>query len=224
MALALKLFNVALYEPAGIKPALRIADSILSDLEAKVNAPLRGALVPELVRLGLMPRGASLEDYAAGGPEVPDEAAQKAGLAEEGLFAVNAAVYKAVGGIPASVGRFTELCARLSPRGVQIVFLNTAGQSSAEERDQLVKLLEGTPALYDSTWVVTDSLRDPIPAELRALVEKRLQGASPSVAKRTAATVGCPFVVPIGDSIVMRAEGESVAFMLARLKHLRKWG
>ncbi len=226
MSLVLKTFNVLLYEPRGIRAELRIAESVLTAVEGRASDAIRRSLVPEMVRLGLATEATGLLDIAARAGRVPPAVADNLPIPEDERFVLNATPYERLGGVPGVLGDFARAYSEMAGDGIAVTFLNTACSVAANDFARLAEVIDEFPAMYESTWVVTSSLREPLPENFRALVERRAGPANPAggSARRLAVTTGSPCYVPIGDSIVMRAAGEAVATIHERLKFLRKFG
>jgi hypothetical protein len=134
--------------------------------------------------------------------------------------------YERLGRVPGVLGDFAKIYAELAPGGIPVTLFNTACPGPGNDYGRLAEIIGEFPAVYESTWVVTTSLREPMPEGFRALVERRAGAANPAgaAARRLAVSTGSPCYVPIGDSIVIRAVGEAGAVVLDRLKFLRKLG
>jgi hypothetical protein len=226
MSFFIETYNVLLYEPASVRAELRIAPSILAALENKANGMIQGAVLPELVKLGLVPARTSLLEFAAHAYQLPEPIAAKITMPEDERFVLNVAGYEQLGSVPGVLGDFAKLYAQMAPGGIAATFFNTARQGGLDDYQRLAEIMDSFPAVQASTWIVTNSLREPMSDAFRQLVEKRAGSASPAgaAARRLAVTTGSPCYVPIGDSIVMRAAGEATAVILERLKFLRKFG
>jgi len=226
MSFAVCTYNVLAYEPEGVRPELRIAESVLAGVEAKANAPFTDVIMPGLVKLGLIPPGMSLEAFAARAHEIPGPVVEDLAVPEEQRFVLNMRPYERLGRVPGVLGDFARLYAELAPGGVAVTIFNTACPGPGNDYERLAELIGQFPAVYESAWVVTTALREPMPESFRALVEKRAGAANPAgaAAKRLAVSTGSPCYVPIGDSIVVRAAGEAGALVFDRLKVLRKLG
>ncbi len=224
MAFALKAYNVMLYEPEGVSPSLKIAGAVLSDLEARANSTIADLVLPELVAAGAVPAGISLEEFAAQAGELPEAAARKIKVPEESRFILNVGPYRRLGNIPGVLGEFAALYEVLAPGGIAVTFFNTACAAAPNDYERLAELLAEFPAVGESTWVVTTSLREPIPKPFKERITDRrgAPGGSGS-GKRLAVSEGRPCLVPIGDSIVIRAKDEAVNVVHERLKYLRRW-
>jgi hypothetical protein len=226
MTLTIRTFNLLLFEPASVRPELRIAQSVLTAVESKANALFQDGLLPELVRLGLIPPRTGLAEFAAHAHELPALIAGKVAVPEDERFIVNVAPYERLGGVPGILGDFANLYAEMAPQGIAVVIFNTACRGAPAEYARLAEVMDSFPALRESTWLVTSSLREPMPEAFRALIERRAGAANPAgaAARRLAVTTGSPCYIPIGDSIVLRAAGEAAAIVHDRLKFLRKFG
>ena len=224
--IALKTYNVLFYEPECIRPELRIAKAVLATVESQANSMFRRAIMPELARLGRIPGQMSLAEFASGARELIEPLAAKMSIPEEEQFVLNLAPYKCLGGVPGNPDDFARVCAEMASGGIALTFFNTAGQGEPDEYRRLARIIGDSQAIFDSTWVVTSSLRERIPEAFRTLIAKRAGGANPagSAARRLAIATGSPCYVPIGDSIVMRAAEEATEIIHERLKFLRKFG
>lgn len=221
MPLAIATYNVMVYEPESVGPELRIGQGVLDALQAKANARLVGAVLPELSSLGLVPADAPAEDLAARSGEVPEDVAAKIEVPEGERFVVNTRPYAQMGGVPKTLDAFGEIYRALAPAGIEVAFFNTAG--GADDYEKLAGSLADYPAMAESTWVVTTSLRAPMPKSFMARVEERGGGRSGSAAERRLAVLeGRACFVPIGGSIVMVAQGQATQVIYERLKHLRR--
>lgn len=224
MSFFLQTYNVLLYEPACVRPEVRVAASVLASLEGRINSPIQGGVLPELVKLGLVPARTSLLEFAARAHQLPVPIAEKIPLPEDERFVVNVAPYERLGSVPAVLGDLARLHADMAPGGIAATFFNTACQGRLDDYQRLAEIMDSFPAVQASTWIVTDSLREPMPTAFRELVRRRASTTNPAgaAAKRLAIAVGSPCFVPIGDSIVMRAATEAAAVIHERLKFLRK--
>lgn len=228
MAFSLKTYNVMFYEPEGIAPTLKIATAILSDLETRANSTITDIVIPELAKMGMVPENMPVEEFAARAVELPDPVAAKITIPEESRFVVNVRPYEQLGRIPGVLGDFSDMYEKLAPGGIAVTFFNTACTGPANDYGRLAELLDEFPAVRESTWVVTTSLREPIPRAFKERIAERKGGAAGgagggSGGKRLAISAGLPCTVPIGDSIVLRAKDEALNVIHERLKYLRKW-
>jgi hypothetical protein len=224
--LELKTYNVLFYEPECIRPELRIAKAVLATVESQANSMFRRAIMPELARLGRIPGQMSLAEFAAGAHELIEPLAAKMSIPEEEQFVFNSAPYKGLGGVPGNPAEFARAHAAMTSGSIAVTFFNTAGKGEPDDYQRLARIVGESQAIFDSTWVVTSSLRERIPEAFRALIARRAGGANPagSAARRLAITTGSPCYVPIGDSIVMRAADDASEVIHERLKFLRKFG
>ena len=223
MTLAIKTYNVLAYEPQGVKPDLRIAGSILDEIEKRANGKFTQVVMPELVRLGLLTAGMSLRAFAELSQDMPPPVAAKLTMPEEERFIINTRPYTQLGGVPSNLNEFADACAQLAPGGVAVSFFNTACPGPDNDYEQLAHLLDQFPAVGNSTWIVTNSLRDPIPKNFMDLVTERSAGRpGGAAAKQLAVSLGKAWLVPIGDSIVIRSFQEAAAVTYDRLKYIRK--
>ena len=182
--------------------------------------------MPEMARLGLIPVQMSLAEFAAGTHALAEPLSAQMTIPEEEQFVFNAAPYKDLDGVPGNPAEFARVHAEMASGGIAVTFFNTAGKGEPDDYQRLARIVEESQAIFDSTWVVTSSLRERIPEAFRALIARRAGGANPagSAARRLAITTGSPCYVPIGDSIVMRAADDASEVIHERLKFLRKFG
>jgi hypothetical protein len=224
MDFAIRRFNVLLYEPESASPGVKIAGAVLDDLAARTNSMIGNQILPKCVELGLLPAGASLDDLVSASADFNGKA-NGLSLPPEARFVVNTRPYDKLGRIPGVLGEFAGVYAEMAPEGVAVTFLNTAYDSPMNDFERLAELLDEFPAMRDSTWVVTTSLRQPMPKAFKACVTERRNGApGGGGGKRLAVTEGLPCMVPIGDSIVLVAKDEATGIIHERLGYLRKWG
>ena len=191
MTLAVKTYNLLAFEPQAVKAELRIAGSILEDIEKRANDKFSQVVLPELVKLGLLPANTSLEQFAALSHQMPTPIAQKVTIPEEERFIINMRPYEELGGVPSALGDFADLYAKLAPQGVAVSFFNTACPGPANDYERLAELIGQFPAMAGSTWIVTNSLRDPIPKGFMDLITERSAGRpGGAAAKQLAVSLG----------------------------------
>jgi len=223
MTLAIKTYNILAYEPQAVKPDLRIAGSILEDIEKRANGKFSQVVLPELVKLGLLTAGMSLRALAELTQDMPPAVAAKLTMLEEERFIINTRPYTQLGGVPSNLDDFADAYAQLAPQGIAVSFFNTACPGSTNDYERLAELIGQFPAVANSTWIVTNSLRDPIPKGFMDLVTERSAGRpGGAAAKQLAVSLGKAWLVPIGDSIVIRSFQEAAAVIYDRLKYIRK--
>jgi hypothetical protein len=225
MSLKLKTFNVLFYEPGCVRSELRIAQGILKAVEAKCNGAFQSVIMPEMVRMGVIPGDMDLPGFADQALELPEQLIAKMEIPTEEQFIFNVAPYERLGGVPRDPIDFARIHDELAPQGIAVTFFNTACKGEPHDYARLATFIGESKAIFDSTWVVTSSLREPMPEPFRALIERRAGAGNPasSAAKRLAVTTGSPCYVPIGDSIVLRTAGEATELICERLKFLRKF-
>ena len=223
MGFLLKTYNVLAYEPSSVRIELRVAKAVLAGVLDRANAPFTGVVIPELAKLGLIPADMTLEEFAARAHELPEPIAAKIAIPEEERFVVNAKPYQRLGHVPNILGDFARAYEELAADGIAVTFFNTACLSPRNDYERLAEIMDQFPAVAASAWVLTTSLREPMPESFRALVEKRAGAGSPdsAAAKPLTVSVGSPCYVPIGDSIVVRAVTDAATIIYERLKHLR---
>ncbi len=142
----------------------------------------------------------------------------------EKRFIVNTAPYEELGHIPGVLGEFADVYDKLAPGGIAVTFLNTAYESPANDFERLAELFDRFPAMCESAWVVTTSLRQPMPKSFKSKVNELRNGAPGGKGgKHLTVTEGLPSLVPIGDSIVITAMDEAASIVFERLQYLRKW-
>jgi hypothetical protein len=166
----------------------------------------------------------TLEEFAARAHELPEPVAAKIAIPEEERFVLNMRPYERLGRVPGVLGDFAKVYEELAPGGIAATLFNTPAPGPAGDYERLAEIIGQFPAVYDSAWVVTTSLREPMPEGFRALVEKRAGAGSPAsaAARRLTVSTGLPCYVPIGDSIVVRAVGDAAGLIHERLRFLRK--
>ncbi len=219
----LRNYNVLVYEPEGTQSGLKIAKAVLADVVARSNKVIEESVLPQFVRLGLIPEGTDLDEFAAGSYD-PDSSASQIAVPEENRFIVNTAPYQAIGKIPGVLGEFADMYDRLASGGIAVTFLNTAYESPVNDFSRLTELLDEFPAMLDSTLIVTASLRQPMPKGFKEKIAELKQGAPGGKGGRhLAVTEGRPCTVPIGDSIVLTAKDEAARVIFDRLQYLRRW-
>ena len=223
MEFTLKSYNVLVYEPESTQPGLKIAKAVLEDVVNRSNELIAGTILPQFVKMGHVPAGTSLSEFAAGSYELNGSESQVT-LLEENRFIVNTAPYAAMGKIPGVLGEFADMYEQLAPDGIAVTFLNTAYESPVNDFQRLTELLDNFPAMRESTWVVTTSLRQPMPRPFKEKISELKQGAPGGKGgKHLAVTEGRPCTVPIGDSIVITAKDEAARVVYDRLQYLRRW-
>ena len=221
-----EVFRILAYEPQQVSPGLKILSGVIGHLAAAASVRLADLLRPELMRAGLAPLEASPSECAAKAADLPEGVAARLAVPEEQLFMVDSRPYEPPGRIPETLEEFARLHRELSSSGaIAVTVLNTACAAAAEDFRRLAATIDEFPAMVESTWVLTSSLREPVPAALMALVAKRRGGRPAGKAgKYLAVTEGLPHLVPIGESIALVAQKDCQEVILDRLKHLRKWG
>jgi hypothetical protein len=223
MTLAITPYNVLAFEPEAVKPMLRIAAAVLAEVEKRANARFTQGLLPELAKLGLVPPGMTVEEFAALSRQMPPAIAPKITLPEEERFIVNLKPYEELGGVPARLEAFAQAYARMAPAGVTVAFFNTACSGGTADYEALAAALDGYPALRSATWIVTTSLRESMPKSFMERIARQGGGKmSGPAAKQLAVSLGSPCLVAIGDSIVIRTATEAAAVIYDRLKYVRK--
>jgi hypothetical protein len=224
MGINIKVLNVLAYEPQGMSAGLKIAKAVIDDIAFMFNVRLADLLRPELNALSLIPPAASPYDCAARAADLPAAVSAKLGIPEEQQLMINLRPYDRLGHLPGVLGEFADVYQELVPGGIAVTLLNTACSSAAPDFVRLAELLDQFPAMRDSTWIVTNSLRESVPKAFMAKITERRGGRPGGKAgKHLAVVEGLPHLVPIGDSIVMVAKKECQEVVLDRLKHLRKW-
>jgi hypothetical protein len=222
--LDVKLYNVLFYEPKDTKTALKVATPILSAIEDRANARFTQVIIPELVRMGLINEQMPLAEFAAKARELPEPVVKKMGLPQREHFAFNVRPYEEAGGIPGTLEELAAMHQRLAPEGISVSFFNTAYTSEENDYAKLVDMIPELPALDRSTWIATTSLREPIPKVFKAKLSEKAGGGklTGAGARRLTMLDGKPLLIPIGDSIVLRAKGECVDAVYDRLANCRE--
>ncbi len=218
MSIRIESYNLLLYEPKSTKPGLKIGSLILDAVEKWANDRFLRYVMPRMADAGLIPEKMPLAEFAARSHEIPDAIAERIDIPEDARFTVNTGVYKDLGRIPEVLGDLARVHEQLSDRGISVSFFNTACPEARRDYERLAELMPEFPAIDQSTWVVTQCLRAPIPDAFR----RKLTEKNASNNKRRAVSTGCPCTVPIGDSIVLRTKTEAADVIFQRLKHVRR--
>jgi hypothetical protein len=226
MALDIRVYNVLLYEPKDVKPTLKIAPMILTELEERANQRFTKTVIPALAKAGVIAADTSLEEFAAKSPELPPQVAAKIPIPEKEQFAVNAWAYREDSGaprIPEVLGDLAAMHEKLAPGGIQVTFFNTACPGPNNDYERLAEVVDEFGALTSSTWVATTSLREPIPKAFTAKLGERAEGAklSGAAARELTVATGTPCLIPVGDSIVLRAKQDCLQVIYDRLVQIR---
>jgi hypothetical protein len=219
----LKTYNVLAYEPKTVRLELKVAKSVLASVLDRANAPFTDVVIPELAKLGLISEHMTLGEFAERAHELPDAIAEKIVIPEEERFVVTATPYQRLGHVPNILGDFDRVYQELAAGGIAVTFFNTACLGPRNDYERLAEIMDQFPAVAASAWVVTTSLREPMPESFRALIERRAGATGPdsAAARRLAISIGSPCYVPIGDSIVIRAVTDAATIAYERLKYLR---
>ena len=218
MSIRIESYNLLLYEPKGTKPGLKIGSLVLDQVEKWANHKFLREVMPEMAEAGIIPKKMSLPDFTARPHDIPDSVAEGIDIPEDECFTVNSSVYKDLGRIPEVLGDLARVHEQLSDRGISVSFFNTACPEARRDYERLAELMPEFPAIDQSTWVVTQCLRAPIPDAFR----RKLTEKNASNNKRRAVSTGCPCTGPIGDSIVLRTRTEAADVIFQRLKHVRR--
>jgi hypothetical protein len=223
MDFKISTYNVLVYEPEDTQPGLKIAKAVLDDVVLRANQMITDVVIPQFVKLGVVPEGTSLTEFASGPHQLNGSAGQIT-VPQENRFIVNTAPYEQMGHIPGVLGEFADIYDQLAPEGIAATFMNTAYESPANDFERLAELLDQFPAMRDSTWVLTTSLRQPMPRSFKEKVAELRNGAPGGKGgKHLAVTEGRPCLVPIGDSIVITAMDGAAKVLYDRLQYLRQW-
>ena len=222
MKLKIRKYNVLAFEPEGINSGLKIAGGVLSGLEQKSRI-FREGMIPMLAQQNYIPQGMTLEDFAGISHEVPEDIMSP--IPEDERLFVPTVPYK-IRGVPGTIDALRDMYDLMENEGVEVFLLNTASNLSSVKSDLLyiAKHAEGDmPLLKDATWVVTNTLHEPMPKELSdMLLAKRggkPNGASSKIFTRMS---GLPYKVPLGESMVMVSMKEAEDVIYDRLKFIRK--
>jgi len=227
MALKIKKYNVLVYEPMNVADGLRIGESVLKDLDNRANAMCSDLIIRELVSSHIIGAKISIDELIKRAHEIPLPIAKKieAAIPEEERFSINTAPYEKLGHMPCVLGELAEVYMQMVPEGIDVTFFNTAVPSGSPRNDyrRLAEIMHEFPAIYKSTWVITDSLRQPMPAEFFDLITERRGGIPNGKAEVSNAIIsGSPCKIPLGDSMVLAAQANAVKVIYDRLKSIRR--
>ena len=220
---SVKVYNVLGYEPGATESGLKVVRSVISNLVANANIRLADLLRPVLQAQNLAEDGAAPLECAAALGRMEPQAAASLGIPADQRFMINTEPYGADIKVPENLDEFAEMQGRMASDGIAVTFINTACSEAAPDFEKLSELIEGYGAVWDSTWILTTSLRQPIPKVFMEKIAQR-KGGRPGgpAAKRLAVSEGLPCLVPIGESIVMTAQGEAVKVIQDRLVNIRR--
>jgi len=224
MSLKIDMYGVLFFEPEAIHPGLRIAGAVLCDLERKINSRYEDIIIPGLAGQGLLPSHMSVGEFAARAHEVPDPIVKGLGIPTEHQFVVRVRPYELMQGIPSTLDAFERMYGELARSGIQAAFFNTAGMDAHADYVELARRMDEFPALNDATWVVTTSLREPMPNEFYKKAMAREPDGGEGRARDRGAATSLSCFVPIGDSIVMKAKDDAVNLIHDRLQRLKRMG
>lgn len=223
MSFELKTYNVLLFEPESVPAGLRLAADLLAGLEQRANDRIEHAVVPELAGMGLVPEHMPPAEFAARSHELPGPVAEKIEIPHEEQFVVDTRPYEVLGRVPRSLADFGQLYEALAPAGVAVAFFNTACADGGPEYADLAEALPAFPALAAATWIATTSLRHPAHPAFLAHVDTLAEGpAAGQTARRRMLREGRPYLLPLGESIVMRAQKEAIELAWERLRNIRQ--
>ncbi len=222
MKLKIRRYNVLAFEPEGINSGLRIAKGVIDGLGEKARI-FREGMIPMLAEQNYIPKNMTLEDFAGISHEVPEDIMES--IPEDERFFVPTATYK-LRGVPGTIDSLKDMYDLMADEGIEAFLLNTASNLPSA-RDDLLNIARNAeremPLLRDALWVVTDSIREPMPKELfDMLLAKRNGRPNGSASKALARTEGLPYKAPIGESMVMSTITDATKVIYDRLKYLRK--
>jgi hypothetical protein len=224
MAFKIERFNVLAFEPESVSPGLRIAESILKSLKEAINLPLESISSSFKDLTDNM----SLAEFAAFSTqnEIPGNMTNLINdkVPENERFILNANSYGSAD-VPRSLGDFDRLYKSIEKEGVQVVFFNTVSRNAREDYRTLAqRIMEGKyPALDNSTWFATTSLRESMPGEFLNEVTKRKKTNGRSDKEMTR-LFGSSYLIELGDSIDPLKEKEWRNLIHDRLKYIREMG
>lgn len=222
MKLKIRRYNVLAFEPEGIDSGLKIATGVLDKMNQKARI-FREGLIPMLAEQKYIPGGMTLEDFAGISHEAPENI--MSAFPEDELFFVPTSTYR-LRGVPGTISALRDMYEFIGNEGVEVFLLNTASKlpSVRNDLEYIAKHAEkDMPLLKDATWVVTNSLREPMPKELSDLLLAKRDGRPNGASSRGFTKMyGLPYKVPLGESMVMSTISEAADVVYERLKYLRK--